>query len=240
MINDPVGRLCSQVIKKIYEITYVELARLNLSPELYILDIGCGEGEATAKYGKIVGSEKIFGIDIFDSVLIQAQSRGIKGFKVDLERDNFPFEDNFFDLVICNQVFEHLKQIYRPISEIHRCLKPKGVLVFSAPNLASLHNRILLLFGRQPTSIRIFGPHVRGFTFTALKDFLTYSELFEIMKVIGIGFYPFPMNVGGFLLGKIFISMSHTLMFILRKTNKEGKVDWSQKVIDMKLQTNYS
>src|SRR6058998_2525147 len=57
------------------------------------------------------------------------------------------------------QVFEHLKNVWLPMSEIARVLCAGGHLVFSVPNLASLHNRALLAFGRQPTSIRTFGPH---------------------------------------------------------------------------------
>lgn len=233
------GRLCCEVINRIHEATCVQLAQLILPPEPVCLDVGMGDGQVTEKYSRVVGSRSMFGVDISDPKVTEAQSRGIKAFKIDLETDGLPFETDFFDLVICNQVFEHLKQIYRPISEIHRVSKPKGILIFSVPNLASFHNRLLLVIGIQPTSIRIFGPHVRGFTYKGSIKFLTFNDLFRIRKIIGIGFYPLPMKAGGLFMGKVFKSVSHTNLFILEKRPSYGRQNWLQYISSLDLETNY-
>jgi len=111
---------------------------------------------------------------------------------MDLERDRFPWADQSIDLVVCNQVFEHLKNVWLPMSEIARVLRTGGHLVLSVPNLASLHNRALLAFGRQPTSIRTFGPHVRGFTLGEVRAFLSAGGIFRIRRITAVGFYPLP------------------------------------------------
>jgi ubiquinone/menaquinone biosynthesis C-methylase UbiE len=45
-----------------------------------------------------------------------------------------PFEDNFFDLVICDQVFEHVRNYSETISEISRVLKPEGLCLHIFPS----------------------------------------------------------------------------------------------------------
>lgn len=117
----------------------------------------------------------------------------------DIETEPFPFEAERFDLVICNQVFEHLKNVFHPLDEIYRVLRVGGMLIFSVPNLASAHNRVLLGLGRQPTSIRVIGPHVRGFTHRETVRFLTRGGLFKLADVTAVGFYPLPSRAGDWL-----------------------------------------
>lgn len=43
------------------------------------------------------------------------------------------FSDSFFDLIICNQVLEHVPECSRAISELARVLKKDGVCVITVP-----------------------------------------------------------------------------------------------------------
>ena len=95
--------------------------------------------------------------------------------RLDLETAKFPWPDASVDVIVCNQVFEHLKNIWLPMSEIHRVLAPGGWLLLSVPNLGSLHNRMMLGLGLQPTSIRTLGPHVRGYTAHEIRRYLVTS-----------------------------------------------------------------
>lgn len=236
------SKRCSQILNEVQVqinkiLKFFFLTRDTKSYKL--LDVGCWTAEATLRYCTSLGisSENCFGIDIFDHVVSEA-AKHIKAHKVDLERDKFPFEDETFDIVICNQVFEHLKQIYLPMSEIHRVLKTKGILIFSVPNLASFHNRLLLLLGRQPTAIRIMGPHVRGFSHKDTIKFLEFNDLFKVKKVIGVGFYPFPIMIGR-LLGRLFPNLSHTTIILAIKNSKGEKLDWYEEMIRREEQTSY-
>jgi SAM-dependent methyltransferase len=203
------------------------------------LDVGCWDGEFTSAYAKTLGSSKdeAFGIDCFPALLEVAKQRGIRCQSHDLEIQGFPFEEAEFDVVICNQVMEHLKQIYLPISEIHRVLKPGGYAVISVPNLAALHNRLLLLMGRQPTTIRVMGPHVRGFTLGAFTEFLTLGDLFRCIKVEPVGMFPFPIKIGSGI-GKLFPSLCHTPVWVLQKTDVQAP-NWLERMKDQKEQTNF-
>jgi SAM-dependent methyltransferase len=48
----------------------------------------------------------------------------------------YPFETESFDLVEADHVLEHLPEVFRVMTEIHRILKPGGVLVLRVPHFS--------------------------------------------------------------------------------------------------------
>ncbi len=52
---------------------------------------------------------------------------------LDLEKDKLPFEDNSVVEVLMSHVFEHLRDITFPLTEIYRVLKPEGLLRIESP-----------------------------------------------------------------------------------------------------------
>jgi SAM-dependent methyltransferase len=67
--------------------------------------------------------------------------------------DGLPFDDERFDVVVSNQVLEHLADTDAFVSEVARVLRPGGVAAVSTENLASWHNIAALLLGWQPFSL---------------------------------------------------------------------------------------
>lgn len=174
-----------------------------------LLDIGCGPGEFTNEIGKAIGAGKLYGIDKHDSAIKKARKRGIIVKKLDLDKAGLPFRKKSFDVIVCNQVIEHLLDPDKLVKEIYRTLKDDGYALVSTPNLASLHNRFLILFGSQPTTIapstkvvfgnplrgidsRMRGPsrHITAFTYKSLTEMLKHYN-FRIDKYSASGFYPF-------------------------------------------------
>ena len=204
-----------------------------------LLDVGCWDGEFTAQYAASAGADltKTCGLDFFEDMLATARSRGIHPARIDLENERFPYEDGQFDAVVCNQVLEHLKQIYLPLSEIHRVLKVGGHAVISVPNLAALHNRLALLAGKQPFTIRIMGPHVRGFACGAFTQLLTLNDLFVCEQIVPVGWYPLPIRLGSFFAG-VMPSLSHTCIWLLRKSGVQAP-NWMETMRVQKEQTTY-
>jgi len=189
-----------------------------------LLDVGCWEGEATGRYTRLLGAEP-HGIEVFPGPAARARDRGIAVVRLDLERDAFPWADATMDVVIANQVFEHLKNVWLPMSEIFRVLRPGGHLVFSVPNLASLHNRAMLAFGVQPSSIRTFGPHVRGYTYREARRFVELDGGLRIVRALGAGFYPFPARAAS-PLARAWPGASHTVVLLARKTRDGAGAPW--------------
>ena len=54
---------------------------------------------------------------------------------VDIKADilNLPFEDNSFDIILCNHVLEHIEDDHKAMTELYRVLKPKGMGIFQIP-----------------------------------------------------------------------------------------------------------
>jgi SAM-dependent methyltransferase len=213
--------LCSQIDKALHnKITQLIEREANNSSAL--LDIGCWDGKATCEYGAVANTSVLAGVEVFPDQALMARQRGIDVAEVNLESDPFPWASQTFDLVVCNQVFEHLKNIFHPIDEIARLLKPGGKLVISVPNLASLHNRVMLLLGLQPSSIRIFGPHVRGYAMKEFTEYLKAGGLFEVRRIEGVEFYPFPAAFPGNQLAAVWKGACHTPIWLLERTENTG------------------
>lgn len=120
-----------------------------------------------------------------------------------------------------NQLLEHTKEIFWIFGEISRVLKPKGMCIVGVPNLASFHNRLFLCGGRQPTSIRMLGPHVRGITKKDFIDFIETDGFFKVTGFKGSNFYPFPCTIAK-VLSKLFPSAAVSIFFQIQRTEREG------------------
>lgn len=71
-------------------------------------------------------------------------------YKCNVEKDKLPFTDNIFDIVTCSELIEHLPfDPYHMLREVQRVLNKGGILILTTPNLATLTNRVKLLFGKS-------------------------------------------------------------------------------------------
>ncbi len=188
-----------------------------------VLDLGLGEGWdlENIRNGSVNADIRLYGIETWEPNVLIARSKGIEVFNVDIERQTLPFGDASLDLVVANQIIEHTKEIFWIFSEIARVLKPGGACIVGIPNLASFHNRMLLLLGRQPTTIELLGPHIRGITAPSFKRFVTAGGFFQIKDMTGENFYPFPVPIGS-ALAKLAPLMSVALFFMLVRTSEQG------------------
>lgn len=219
------ARLCSGVLLEVQR-TIERLLQLNgatASGPRRLLDVGCWDGGATLRYASVIGA-RAAGIEVFETPAAQAAARGIEVARADIERESFPWPEASFDVVIMNQVLEHLKNVWWAMSEAHRVLKPGGTLIVSVPNLASLHNRLLLALGVQPSSIRTFGPHVRGFARSEFERFVAHGGALRIERSIGVGFYPLQGSWGN-PLARLWPGASHTAVIQAGKT-ANGPAPW--------------
>lgn len=176
-----------------------------------ILDIGCSDCSFSVILKNVSNADEVYGIDVYENAVKCGLERGVKVIQVDIDKDNFPFEDNFFDAVYCGEVIEHLFDPDHLLDEIHRISKRDALCVITTPNLASLFNRIALSFGYQPyftevslkyklghflySSKHIAG-HIRNFTYRSFLQ-LVQMHSFNIEKTLGyqIEDLPFPVNI---------------------------------------------
>lgn len=210
--------LCSQVLVEVgdaIERLLGGVAGEHRSPTL--LDVGCWDGELSARCGAALGAQRMLGVEVYEGPAAEAEAKGLEVARVDLEAGRFPWEDGSVDVVVCNQVLEHLKNIWLPLTEMHRVLRPGGHAVLSVPNLASLHNRVLLALGRQPTSIRVLGPHVRSYAFREFRDLIALGGAYQVERALTAGFYPLPARFSR-PFSSLWTGAGHTTIVLARKT----------------------
>ena len=144
---------------------------------------------------------------------------GIEAAPVDLESEELPYASATFDLVVSNQTYEHLKNIFWCTSEVCRVLKPGGYLLIGVPNLASFHCSLPLLLARQPRQIKTHGPHARGFTIAGVKDLILSDKYFDFIKMKGSGFYPLPQK-GAKIAARLLPIYAVSIFCLFRRTSK--------------------
>lgn len=174
----------SRYIKNYYKI------KRELNKRDLILDIGANPPYFLASLKRI--GYNIEGLDInpnFDSELIKEEKLTIK--KCDIEKERFPYKDNYFDKIILSEVFEHL--YVNPIhcmKEIRRILKKGGKLILTAPNGYSIKRIFNFLMGKGLSEnpyreFNLFNQlgyrgHIREYSAKEMINFLENTGFFII------------------------------------------------------------
>jgi SAM-dependent methyltransferase len=181
--------------------TDLEILRNNLSANSKILEVGSSPLLLTVPL--VASDYEVTGLDIaperFSSTI---KKLGLNIIKCDIENESIPVDDNIYDAVIFNEIFEHLR--INPIftmQEVLRVLKPNGLLFLSSPNLKSLqgienfllHNRAYSCSASiysEYKKIETIGHmgHVREYTNTEVIEFLEIIGL-QVKKLIYRGTY---------------------------------------------------
>lgn len=112
-------------------------SRMSSKPK--VLDIGCGNGNFL-KHLKNICQAEAHGIERDSHATKRAMQQGIVIHTGTGCMQNF--DDSSFDAVTLFHVFEHLQHPAELISEIHRILKPGGLLVMSFPDIGSWQAKI--------------------------------------------------------------------------------------------------
>jgi len=141
-----------------------------------ILDIGCNEGflgELLIRNG-----HKVFGIDVSETALEAAREKGLEAYRVNVDAEELPFENESFDVVAACEVIAHIYDTGHLFGEINRVLKEGGLFIVSTPNAVSLGRRVAYLLG------------IGAFFEASLEDknaagairFFTRGLLFELLR----------------------------------------------------------
>lgn len=150
----------------------------SLGPAGDVLDLGCGDGRTSM----LIEAEALVLADVSEQALRRAAERVPSARTVALDPDRaMPLPDNAFDLVVCTETIEHVRDVALMLSEIRRVVRPGGRLALSTP----WHGRPLGLDVLLRGFERHFdprSPHIRFFTKRSLTDLLDALG-FDVLSV---------------------------------------------------------
>lgn len=118
-----------------------------------LLDLGCGTGELLYQIQKKYHSERLIGIDISDKMIDVANEKKIdKAHFILGDTEYLPFENNTFDVVICNDSFHHYPSPEKVLDEAYRVLKNSGLIIIGdcwQPPLARQIMNIYMKYSKE-------------------------------------------------------------------------------------------
>ena len=90
-------------------------------------DIGCGVGSDLLGVRAALTPREVSlaGIDVYQPSIEKARAAGIEVHTADIEKDRLPLESGSVDIVVANQVLEHVKEIFWVIAEMELRVKGK-------------------------------------------------------------------------------------------------------------------
>ena len=137
---------------------FVHYVRSSVAPGARVLDYGCGAGTTVALLCE--AGFDAHGVDIrWDGADFRELDDPSGRLRYYEEGGRLPFDDDSFDLVISDQVFEHVVPLEASIREIERVLKPGGVSYHHFPSKAVLregHIGIPLAHRLPPGRVRLY------------------------------------------------------------------------------------
>ena len=124
------------------------LKLLRPMPQARILEVGPGDENIAVQAGQILGAVQTTGLEYYGCAAA-ASKPGFQVLECDINEERWPFADGSFDVILGNQVIEHLPNTDHFMKEIARLLSDRGYAVISTPNLGSFVNIAMLLFTWQ-------------------------------------------------------------------------------------------
>ena len=172
-----------------------ELGIMSLTPNMKILDAGCGTGAVTRIFAQNVSLGEAVGIDI-DAQFLEtakklAESENIKNIRFEKGNiDKLSFENDYFDVAYCRLVLMHVHDPVKTVRELARVTKSGGLIAVSDND-----DGVVISYPHAPKFQSIwtkFGQRARE----RGENRYIGRELFSILSQAGLGsiqVYPFPL-----------------------------------------------
>ncbi len=156
-----------------------------LKPVLKVLEIGCGEGKFSAG---LPGTVEAWGVEPDRASAEVARGSLHKVFANIYDEVESELPLDYFDLVVCNDVIEHMTDHEDFMRKIQKHMAPGAFLVGSLPNVRFYGNLFNLIVARdwhyQDAGI-LDRTHFRFFTFKSLRRSFE-STGFDVVRLEGL------------------------------------------------------
>jgi ubiquinone/menaquinone biosynthesis C-methylase UbiE len=145
-MDKPMGNFSFRIMSLMFKIRDLLIPRINILKEVdikqgfYILDYGCGPGSYSIIASEMVGQEgKVYSLDInplaVQTVKNKAEKRGLKNIETICSSSATGLREEGIDVILLYDTFHHFSNPNEILKELHRVLKPSGILSFSDHHL---------------------------------------------------------------------------------------------------------
>lgn len=176
-----------------------------------LLDVPAGHG-ALALILKNLGFD-VFCCDLYPE-LFSLTDFEIKRGNLD---DKLPYNDDFFDKVVCIEGLEHIENPANAIREFARILKKNGSLIVSVPNIMNIEERLKWLFTGYTSHFKPLSKESLNEIRESIKD--GYAGMDEValhVNPIGYAEIRFLLEKSGFEIEKTYLDKpkKNSLLFL--------------------------
>jgi O-antigen biosynthesis protein len=153
-----------------------------------ILDVGCATGLLGRKLREMMKVKEMIGVEISSAAAEEAAKFYNDVHVGDIESMSLPYRD-YFDVVVCGDIIEHLKDPCRVLYNIRTWLKGSGILICSLPNVRYWRVlRDLVILGRWNYADAgiLDNSHLRFFTRRTFIELLQEARFKVISQEIWV------------------------------------------------------
>lgn len=145
----------------VIKVAVLDLARL-MGPRKraypVVVDVGCGRGQALRLLKMFFRPQRLVGVDM-DGEALEIARRRVTRHRLEVELlesdcSKIDLPDASVDLVFCHQTLHHLVHQEKALDELHRILKPGGVLLLSESTREYIHSWVIKLLFAHPMDVQ--------------------------------------------------------------------------------------
>ena len=149
---------------------------------LFVLDVGCGDGIQAEKTSE---KNRVIGIDISRIRIQRARRKVPKATFIVGDLYHLPFKENVFDVLTLEEVIEHLNKPRKALQELKRVTTLKGHLILDTPSKSNIIDNFMRFLGKEPSwGLVIDRTHIRFYDEATLRKILSYCG-FNVVDVRG-------------------------------------------------------
>jgi len=208
-------------------IRYDVVSLIPFNPEQKILEVGAGKGNTLVYIKENKIAKEVMGVELIKIPGSNQENDLIDRLQIgNIENEDIQAPEEYFDVVLCADVLEHLIDPWSAVEKISRYLKKDGLFIVSIPNLREWKTLGKVIFrgefNYQPEGGIMDRTHLRFFCKKNIAQLLTtghlepiFSEPNFMVKAVPQGRKRRMINLLSFRLFENFLTVQY--LFIAKK-----------------------